>query len=236
MSLLILFLKAPLKGQVKTRLAKSLGPYKALAIYRACIKVSARRFSDLAHLWVAYTPEGSLQLFLPLLPSPSPLFVLQQGEHLGKRMKNAFAHAFDQGHSKVLLVGGDVPDLPAPLIQEAFCALDQSDAVFVPTKDGGYCLVGASPSTDLSALFNTHTWSHSGVMAETLERARLNKMGIQMLSFWEDLDTLETCKAFVHRQKNVPEYAELCQLIKGDGDGLRDDAHGCADEDEAPRP
>lgn len=239
MPLVILFVKAPEYGCVKTRLATAVGNEMALSLYKHFVETTLARLEPFGPLRIDYTPEKKGGLIKPWLTGPHEMRA-QKGEDLGKRMRHALTRAFADGHSKAVLVGGDIPDLPVSLIHKAFQALESSDTVFVPVSDGGYCLVGARKDALLAPIFEGMRWSHSQVMAETIKRAKAHKISYQLLSGWHDIDTPEDFLAFVKRTEHTPEfpsiYTKAARLISGGGGCLHVDAHGHADEGEAPCP
>ena len=184
---LAVFLKNRVLGQVKTRLAKDVGPEKALEIY--------------SHLYthtlnVAKTVEAEIHGFYATKKKPHSTFDgvhLQNGSDLGERMKNAFALLFER-HERVVLIGSDLPELSTTLIEKAYALLEENDLVLGPTLDGGYYLIGLRSVQP--HLFEKMSYSHPEVLAQTLERAKELKLSFAMLEPLRDLDTLEDLKHF----------------------------------------
>jgi len=239
MPLIILFIKAPEHGRVKTRLAAYLGKTMALALYRRFVETTLARLAPLGTVRIAYTPEKTKILMDAWLPGHHEMRP-QKGEDLGKRMEHALAEAFSDGHDKAVIIGGDIPDLPLKLIHEAFRKLATHDMVFVPVSDGGYCLVGARKGALLAPVFDKMQWSCSTVTKETTKRATAHGISFHLLDGWHDIDTPDDFLAFVRRHKNpanVPRlYRDAARLLS-DGEGCpRGDAHGRGDAGEAPRP
>lgn len=239
MPLVILFIKAPEAGRVKTRLATVVGSDMALSLYRQFVETTVARLKPFGPLRIAYTPENKKALINTWLTGNHELCP-QRGEDLGKRMEHALTEAFSDGHTRAVIMGGDIPDLPVRLIHEAFQALETSDTVFVPVSDGGYGLVGARKGALLAPVFEGMRWSHPAVMAETVKRAKAHGISFQLLNGWHDIDTPDDLMAFVKRHEDRPEfpslYREAARLISGGGGCPHGDAHGHADADEAPRP
>jgi len=239
MPLVILFVKAPEYGRVKTRLATAVGKKMALSLYRLFVETTLARLAPFAPLRIEYTPEKKEGLIKHWLTGPHEMRS-QKGMNLGIRMKNALARAFADGHSKAVIVGGDIPDLPVHLIREAFEALESSDTVFVPVSDGGYCLVGARKGALFTPMFEGMQWSHSQVMTETIKRAKAHKISVRLLPEWHDIDTPDDFLAFVKRNEHTPEfpsiYAKAARLISDGGGCPHVDARGHADAGEAPCP
>ncbi len=136
---LVIFLKEPRPGRVKTRLARHLGTVGAAWWFR---HQSARLIRRLARdrRWrtvLAVTPdrEGAASRVWPRgLPR------LPQGPgDLGARMARAVA-AMPPG--PVVVVGADIPDLTAAHVAEGFRLLGRHEAVLGPAADGGYWMIG----------------------------------------------------------------------------------------------
>ncbi|BCS98890.1 hypothetical protein DSLASN_45220 [Desulfoluna limicola] len=239
MPLLILFVKVPEYGRVKTRLATAVGQEMALALYKHFVETTLARLAPFTPLRIEYTPEKKEGFLGPWLTGPHEV-QSQKGEDLGKRMSHALTRAFEDGHRKAVIVGGDAPDLPVRLVHEAFEALESSDTVFVPVSDGGYCLVGARKGALFAPMFEGMRWSHSHVMEETVKRAKAHKISVRLLSGWHDIDTPEDFLAFVKRNEHTPEfpslYTKAARLISDGGGWPHVDEHGHADAGEAPCP
>lgn len=184
---LAVFLKNKVLGEVKTRLAKDVGPKKALEIYSHLY----------AHtLSVAKSVSADIHGFYGTEKKPHSTFDgvhVQDGSDLGERMKNAFALLFER-HERVVLIGSDLPELSTALIEKAYVLLEKNDLVLGPAVDGGYYLIGLRSAQP--HLFEKMSYSHPEVLAQTLERAKELKLSVAMLEPLRDLDTLEDLKHF----------------------------------------
>jgi len=186
---LVIVAKAPVVGQVKTRLCPPLSAAAAAELFRCFLVDTMARactVSD-AQVCLAFTPANSEALFRALLPFPLR-YLPQRGNGLGERLVNIFADLLHEGFSKVVIMDSDSPTLPTAYLQEAFTSLSdlRNDAVFGPCSDGGYYLVGARAVHH--ELFENITWSTSSVLTETLTQARLHKLNITLLPSWYDID------------------------------------------------
>lgn len=184
---LIIFAKEPAVGQTKTRLAGLLGPEGAAELYRHLLLdtvAMARRVRDV-RLAVAYAPEAAAPFFRALLPEA--LLFPQRGGDIGERMDDALRAMLDAGHTQVALVGSDIPLLSAQMVEQAFAKLDDADAVFGPSEDGGYYLIGVTrPQPEL---LRSITYSTSSVLYETLLRAAPLGVRFALLPATYDIDT-----------------------------------------------
>ncbi len=178
----LLFARAPELGRVKTRLAAGVGERAALEAYRWLGRRAVEALTPPGRSWslrVLFTPddaEDAVRAWLGEVDSLSP-----QGDgDLGERLSRAARRRFDAGDAKVLLVGTDCPALDAARVRAALDALDRSDAVLGPARDGGYWLLGLRRWLPV---FEGVTWGTGAVADET--RAALRAAGAR----WEELPT-----------------------------------------------
>ena len=170
---LIVFAKAPVAGQAKTRLMPALGAEGAANMAEKLLLHALQQACELSvdHLELCVSPDAQHPAFeRAQLAARGRLHLTLQGDgDLGERMHRAMTRGLTL-HSQVLLIGTDAPGLTTAVLQMAQQALTQHDAVFVPAFDGGYALVGLTRPAP--TLFLDMTWSTSQVMAQTRERAR----------------------------------------------------------------
>jgi uncharacterized protein len=186
---LLVFAKCPQPGQVKTRLAPPLLPGEAAELYRRMLcDVMAK---------VTLLPEVERYLFYEEGKDAREYFserahgmtcFPQQGKDLGERMADAFRTVFAMGHHAVIVIGTDSPDLPFSFINNAFGMLEygESGAVFGPSEDGGYYLVGMTQL--YRELFHDIPWSSERVLQESLKRAEEAGISVSLLPVWHDVD------------------------------------------------
>ncbi len=163
--LLIIFYRNPELGKVKTRLAKTIGDEKALAIY---IKLSShtRQITEglAVNKVVYYSHFADTE---DHWPNASYQKRVQQGNDLGEKMSNAFTDAFGNGYQNVCIIGTDCFELSSSIISEAFTKLKNNDAVLGPAADGGYYLLGMKKWHP--EIFKNKNWSTNSVCKDTLE-------------------------------------------------------------------
>ena len=188
----ILFLKAPLVGAVKTRLAADIGPVPA---WRFHCETAQRTGARLARrpewdLVVAATPRRSARHLRRSLPALSGLPCIDQGEgDLGVRM----ARCLDRFAPRPrILFGADIPGIDAGVIGRAFHLLRQSDLVFGPATDGGFWLVGQRGPVRCGGLFDGVPWSGP----ETLDSTLRNVPSHRRAAFAETLADVDNGAAF----------------------------------------
>ena len=177
------FAKAPVPGEVKTRLAPLLGTDGAALLHAALVRrtlaVAAESGVGRVELWC--TPDASHPLFAACAAEFGAALRVQRGADLGDRMRAAFDAALGE-NAALVLIGCDCPALDAAMLREAAAALAGHDAVIAPAEDGGYVLVGLSRPHP--GIFAGVEWGGSSVMADT--RARLERAGAR----WKELETL----------------------------------------------
>jgi len=145
---LVVFLKAPVPGLVKTRLTPVLTAEEAAGFYRALARDTMAAVREWADLSEGHRPWGAYQSH-PRFPDlrwaghPVPFFE-QEGANLGDRLNHAFDRMFREDHRQTVVIGSDAPEITVDRLTEAFQSLDRHDAVIGPARDGGYYLLGLS--------------------------------------------------------------------------------------------
>ncbi len=200
--LLLVFLKEPLPGRVKTRLAATLGEEQAATIYKAMVRLLLRQLSGLedCQLRFCYAPdEAHDAVRFWLLPeitdcaeidlSPERVdFQPQGGGDLGARLTRATGEAFAEGYEKVAVIGSDCIEISSRWIHAALVQLnDRHEAVIGPTPDGGYHLLATS--RPLPVLFEEIPWSSAETLKATLARAAAHNISHYQLPPLPDIDT-----------------------------------------------
>src|SRR5258706_13150086 len=128
---LIIFLKAPRPGQVKTRLAKTIGADAACAAYRQLVETVLDRVSSLPGLHLRYAPDDAFAEIQPWL-RPGWEAAAQGPGDLGERLHAAFVESFSQGARQVVVIGSDCPGVSMRVIETALAALKGKDSCIVP--------------------------------------------------------------------------------------------------------
>ena len=191
------FLKAPILGFVKSRLAKEIGTEKALEAYIELAEQTLKSLEPFRNVTLCVTPDDAME---GLQPWTKPHWKCQpQGSgDLGDRIKRAFATLFNQDPSPILLTGSDCPYMKARDLQQARLLLQKSDLVLGPSRDGGYWLIGLNKPQD--CLFSRIEWSTTEVLKQTLEIAKRNNLKHQLLRELEDIDDLDAWNRYLaHR-------------------------------------
>jgi rSAM/selenodomain-associated transferase 1 len=202
----LIFLKSPDPGMVKSRLSRDIGAETVLSLYKNfCLDLleTLRRGRHAFKIFF-YPPESEERIAEWLGRDCS--YVPQRGSDLGERMKNAFILTFAEGFSRVLLIGSDIPDLPNTILHEAF-GFESYDAVIGPAFDGGYYLIGFKNNTFLPEIFEGIPWGADGVFKKTMERFRMSRCKVHLLPTWRDVDTSDDLRALVEKNRDT-EFAD----------------------------
>jgi rSAM/selenodomain-associated transferase 1 len=170
---LILMVKAPRMGAVKTRLAREVGPVRATQFYRTVTENLIRRLAPDPRwrLVLAVAPDSAFHA--PFWPPRIPQIRQGQGD-LGTRMERLLRA---QKPGPAVLIGSDIPGVGAELIAAAFDRLRHNDAVFGPAEDGGFWLIGLRRFPRLSGLFAGVRWSSPATLSDTLFNLCGHKIG-----------------------------------------------------------
>ena len=187
-SLLMVFVRNPQLGAVKTRLAATVGDELALEIYmelmRYTAEVTQKVLVDKKVLYSKKIEENDIWGKMNFSKE------LQTTGDLGQRMEKAFTTAFEQGYKKVLIVGSDLYKLKASHIEKSLQQLDEKEVVIGPAQDGGYYLLGFKKN--IPELFYNKSWGTSNLLKETLND--LKTKSIALMEPLNDIDDFEDLK------------------------------------------
>ncbi len=188
--LLVIFTKNPEAGRVKTRLARSVGEEKALEIYETLREHTATVTKGVDAKRMVYYSRfiPASDLFLTETFTPK----IQQGDDLGERMFHAINSGFESGFHHIVLIGTDCYELSQEILNQAFSALEQCDAVVGPATDGGFYLIGLN--RPLPELFLDRQWSTPDVLRETTTILQQLAIPCELLSELSDIDTFDDLK------------------------------------------
>ena len=195
MKRVVVFVKNPVEGQVKTRLAAQIGSEAALKIYNQLLKHTAQVCQHLPYA-VYYSYK-----VLKNDDFKTPSKYVQQGANLGDRMRNALQEGFSMGYTHQVLIGSDLPRLSYALLMQAFEQLAKHEIVLGPAEDGGYYLIGMQ--APFREVFNKIDWSTNRVLSQTLQQCKPYKY--DLLDTLTDIDTEEDLKKFPELHKHTYE-------------------------------
>jgi len=190
---LVLMAKAPIPGEVKTRLIGPLSPDEAAELYINFLSDTFALMEDVQaerenlSLVLSYTPDGQEEAF-EAVERQGSLMISQHGNDLGERLYHCFADLFESGFDSVIVIGGDSPTVPMDFLMDAFNLLENpQDFVLGPAEDEGYYLIGLR-SLD-RRIFEDIPWGSSGVLTATRERAVEQGLNLRLLPVWYDVDS-----------------------------------------------
>jgi rSAM/selenodomain-associated transferase 1 len=183
---LIIFVKAPRRGTVKTRLARAIGEEAARAAYEKMVEELIERLVPLTSVELRFAPDDAITEITRWRRRDWSLRPQGEGD-LGKRLERAFADAFANGAQYVAVIGSDCPAIRVEDIQSAWTVLGTNDVVLGPARDGGYWLIGLREPRP--TLFQAIDWSTNRVLKQTLRRARARNLAVELLRELSDVDT-----------------------------------------------
>ena len=207
-----LFVRVPVPGRVKTRLAAAIGDAAACRLYRAMVAdvLAGIRVSGFP-LWLFH--DGETGDALPAdWTGDAAVIRPQSGGDIGERMAAAFADCFAAGIGRVILIGSDIPAIDAGLLQSAHSALEDHAAVFSPTVDGGYGLIGLRQDSFHQGMFRDIPWSTGLVMATTLQCCRQYGLAVRLLQTLLDIDTVVDLERYADEPN---QYAIMTNAVVG---------------------
>ena len=182
---LLIFTRNPELGKVKTRLAKTIGNEKALTVYKDLLLHTRNETQAIdCDKFVFYDSEIVEN---DIWSGTSYQKKLQSNGDLGQRMHDAFKTLFEMGYSNCIIVGSDLFDLKAIIIETAFKELLNHEVVIGPAEDGGYYLLGLKK--DDHAIFQNKDWGTASVFKATMRDLENKKVGL--LDTLNDIDTFE---------------------------------------------
>ncbi len=206
-NLLIVFVKNLVAGNVKSRLALSIGYSNALAIYTDLVskihdvvvdlpfdkQISYSSSIDKSDIWESEFFNKSLQ----------------EGENIGERMFHAFSKAFLAGYENIVLIGSDIININSGIIFESFYQLQKSDIVLGPAVDGGYYLIGLKKP--MKQLFENKDWSTNKVFIQTLKNCFEMDLTLSLVTELADLDRIEDFQYL-----NLEDWEKYMNIIEKD--------------------
>jgi len=220
---LLIFVKFPEPGKVKTRLSGHFSPEDSAGLYKSMVedlytKLVKNDGSENYDVHVYYSPVEKLSAFSDWLGSSAALYP-QDGEDLGEKLTNAMKRSFESGYEKTAAIGSDCIDLSVEDINTAFETLDYNtqsskkrEVVVGPTDDGGYYLIGSSRF--IPELFDGISWSTDKVYTETVEKLTLSGLHYVELEYKYDVDSIKEVRQLWNSQANgIQKYSKTLQFL-----------------------
>lgn len=187
----LIFAKNLIYGEVKTRLAATVGNDVAFSVYKKLLLHTKDITKDIPADKIIFYSNNVEEK--DIWNDETFKKYLQSGNDLGERMQNAFAYAFEKEYEEVVIIGTDCFELTSSIINDAFSFLKKYDIVIGPAKDGGYYLLGMKKL--YREIFEDKRWSDVSVCNDTINT--INKLHLSN----HQLETLTD----VDEEKDLPE-------------------------------
>lgn len=205
----LLFTRYPRPGAAKTRLGAVVGMDRAAALQTAFIRDELRMLQSLgARVTVCCEPSTPTGEYRALF-GPHHDYAPQRGADLGERMLGALRDVLDAGEPGAVLIGSDLPDLPAGHVAKAFAALAQAPLCLGPSPDGGFHLLGLTAPLPAD-VFAGVSWGGQHVLARTLDNCRRLGLAPIILDPWPDVDTVEDLADYARRNPHADTQTMAC--------------------------
>ncbi|MDO8473611.1 MAG: TIGR04282 family arsenosugar biosynthesis glycosyltransferase [Dehalococcoidia bacterium] len=182
--------RAPIPGEVKTRLQPGLSADRCASLYRAFLLDAIDLATSLPSYqpFLAYAPANAEGWFQGMVHEGVGLVRQVEGD-LGARMNAIMSGLLRKGHPAVVITGSDIPTLQPGTLEEALRSLEINDLCLGPTADGGYYLIGARKACQ--EVFRGIQWSTPGVFEATLKRAEQAGLSVGVVERYADVDTAD---------------------------------------------
>jgi uncharacterized protein len=197
---LLVFARLPELGKVKTRLARSIGAERALAVYEAMLRdllASIGASSERMEIEVMWAPTEAANGERLARAFGGCATAMQTGDTLGDRLAMALSERFFFHRTeKIVAIGVDDPRLSRAAIDSAFALLDSCEWVLGPATDGGYYLIGCRAGAFQSEVFAGVEWGSPSVLRETLARIAAAQQTVALLPERYDIDVEEDLRRY----------------------------------------
>ncbi|SEA29335.1 hypothetical protein SAMN05444370_10410 [Rubrimonas cliftonensis] len=222
----VIFVKLPVAGRVKTRLGRDVGMPAAAWWFRHEVARLTRRLRDPRwRLVLAVSPDAAVNAAPRCWPAALPRTSQGRGD-LGARMARALRAA---GPGPAAVIGADIPDLDGRAVAHALALLRRAACVFGPSEDGGYHLVGLRrPHAAPRGFLRGVRWSGPHALADSLRAApRPVAFGATLADVDDAADLARHSRSAARDAQRAHRRQPAQHRIHGDGG--EDDPHHAAD-------
>jgi len=202
-SVLLVFCKAPIAGQVKTRLQPELSAEQAMQAHIELTIITLERAckTPLCPVVLCCAPDSDHAFFQQCADKHPLTLTSQNGKDLGERMHNAITQALLQ-YRNALLMGCDCPSLTVDDLRHSLIALQNgNDVVIAPAEDGGYVMIGLNRPQPV--LFGGMVWGVDSVMNETRQRIIKAELTLHELGNQWDVDKIDDWQRYITLESAV---------------------------------
>ncbi|MBP7738583.1 MAG: TIGR04282 family arsenosugar biosynthesis glycosyltransferase [Spirochaetes bacterium] len=207
----ILFLRYPERGKMKTPLSAELGDDAAydltICFIRDILGTLRAVEAETIIVGTGSTGKGPPGIF------GGTLRLVQRGHDPGERLYHAFADVFSRGFSRAVLIGVDCPGISAVRIRQAFSELGNHEAVIGPANDGGYYLAGFHDRSVRPDFFRDISWGTGRVLAETIGKIEDTLMELSILPQLERIETANDLRRFADERERSAMAASTMNYV-----------------------
>lgn len=203
------FARAPRPGEAKTRLARHLGAERAAALAAAFLADVWRVVSGLP--WAR--PVLAATEHAPRDYGLGDVETWPQGEgDLGARMERVLLRGLEDA-GEVVLIGADLPALPASHLDAAHSLLGAHDVVLGPAEDGGFWLLAARRWA--AGALDAVTWSAPTTRAQTATALAHRGLDVAAGVPWFDVDEVKDLERLRCLLRDEPHRAPRTHAVLG---------------------
>ncbi len=196
-TVILLFAKAPVEGEVNTRLIADIGVQAATQLQRDLTdqRLLMLTETNFCAVQLMCLPDVTAAYFIDCKARYSVTLLPQLGTDLGMRMLNGIKQALRQ-YKYCIVIGTDAPALDEVFIEQAIDSLKAgSEVVFVPAEDGGYVLLGLQQPH--AFLFQNINWGTAEVMQQSINALNENGVSFSALDTCWDIDRMEDYRRYL---------------------------------------
>ena len=198
-----MFVKEPILGAVKTRLAKDTSDAFVLELYMNFVKDLLETLKDFDFVLYSYPHVNFYE---------NNNVYKQEGKTLGDKMFNAFEEQFEKNYDNIVLIGSDTPHISKEQLEESLESLEKKKIVVGPSLDGGYYLIGFNKTALKKEIFEDISWSTNKVFNQTLQKVNTNEL--YLLKYLNDIDDIDDLKTFYKEYKKNFASSNTIQFLK----------------------
>jgi uncharacterized protein len=196
-AVILLYAKAPVEGEVNTRLIPDIGVKRATELQQELIqdRLSMLTGDRLCDVRLMCSPDQNAEYFIQCAGQYPVALFAQMGEELGERMYSGISEAL-RSYKYCIVIGTDAPSLGTDIIRQVLeKMLAGADVVIVPAEDGGYVLIAMRQAYGF--LFQGINWGSAEVMQQTRDRLNREKVSFVELGACWDVDRLEDYQRYL---------------------------------------